>query len=323
MAERYNYSIIIPHKNIPELLERCLLSIPRRDDLQIIVVDDNSDPAVVDFDHFPGLNDPAVEVLLTKEGKGAGYARNIGLGKAKGRMVLFADADDFFNYCVYDILDEYQNSDADLVYFKANSVDSAKFTTANRGLLINQLTDQFKHNQDKISLYSAHAVWSRLFKRSLIVNNKIVFSEIPMANDIMFSIYCTFYAQTITVDDRALYCCTVRSGSIRTPVSNSRSAANRLIDLYENWKKIAFLRQHHIHDKYSERWISLVLLDEYFDDRENFKKVEHQILSLGFTKAYIKGVLRSAFVWRYITHPMLRIYYRIRRVIKKPNGDNV
>ena len=44
-----NYSIIIPHKNIPNLLQRCLDSIPNREDVQIIVVDDNSDPNIVDF----------------------------------------------------------------------------------------------------------------------------------------------------------------------------------------------------------------------------------------------------------------------------------
>ena len=36
------YSIIIPHKDIPCLLQRCLDSIPPRDDVQIIVADDDS-----------------------------------------------------------------------------------------------------------------------------------------------------------------------------------------------------------------------------------------------------------------------------------------
>ena len=38
----YNYSVIIPHYNIVPLLERCLKSIPDREDIQIVVVDDNS-----------------------------------------------------------------------------------------------------------------------------------------------------------------------------------------------------------------------------------------------------------------------------------------
>ena len=37
-----SYSIIIPHYNIPSLLRRCLDSIPHRDDVQVIVVDDKS-----------------------------------------------------------------------------------------------------------------------------------------------------------------------------------------------------------------------------------------------------------------------------------------
>lgn len=49
-----NYSIIIPHKNIPDLLQRCLNSIPRRTDIQIIVVDDNSDPKKLILNIFQG-----------------------------------------------------------------------------------------------------------------------------------------------------------------------------------------------------------------------------------------------------------------------------
>ena len=53
-----NYSIIIPHKNSTKQLQRCLDSIPFRDDLEVIIVDDNSDPEVVDFDNFPGKERP-------------------------------------------------------------------------------------------------------------------------------------------------------------------------------------------------------------------------------------------------------------------------
>ena len=42
MVPSVDYTIIIPHYNIPELLVRCLKSIPARDDIQIIVIDDGS-----------------------------------------------------------------------------------------------------------------------------------------------------------------------------------------------------------------------------------------------------------------------------------------
>lgn len=318
MASRYNYSIIIPHKNIPRLLERCLWSIPRREDLQIIVVDDNSDPTIVDFANFPGLSDPAVEVYFTKEGKGAGYARNIGLSKAEGRMLLFADADDFFNYCIYDILEEYRDSDADIVYFKSNSVHSEKFTVADRGVnFTNELIDGFKGNPDKNPFYIIHVVWCKLFNRAFIAQNNINFSETPIANDIMFSVYSTFYAKAVKVDDRALYCYTFRSGSIRTPAARSHSAAERLTDIYENWKKRWFLGQHNIHDRYFDMSMSIRLLDEYFNDKENFKKIQAQILSLGFTKKYVKDALVKAVAWKYIIHPTQLVYYRMKKILIK------
>ena len=124
MEKEIVYSIIIPHKNIPLLLQRCLDSIPQREDIQIIVVDDNSSSDIVDFSNFPGRNKVGVEIILTKEGKGAGYARNCGLKHVRGEWLIFADADDFFLRDFLDVLDAYRNTDYDLIVFRAESVDS-------------------------------------------------------------------------------------------------------------------------------------------------------------------------------------------------------
>lgn len=85
------FSIIMLHKNTPKLLKRCLESIPRMDDIQIIVVDDNSDSNIVDFSVLIGMKDECVEIYLTKEGKGAGHACNVGMKYAKGKWLLFTD----------------------------------------------------------------------------------------------------------------------------------------------------------------------------------------------------------------------------------------
>ena len=108
-----NYSIIIPHKNIPDLLTRCVNSIPQRGDIQIIVVDDNSDQAYLDI--FPSFYRSDLEVIFTKEGRGAGYARNIGLKRAKGKWLLFADADDYYTGGFLDVLDKYKETSNNLI----------------------------------------------------------------------------------------------------------------------------------------------------------------------------------------------------------------
>ncbi|MCF0230769.1 MAG: glycosyltransferase, partial [Enterococcus sp.] len=77
MGYKYNFTFIIPHKNLPELLKRCVLSIPRRDDVQIIIVDDNSDPDEVDFENFPFHGEPNINIIFDKTGKRQGHARNV------------------------------------------------------------------------------------------------------------------------------------------------------------------------------------------------------------------------------------------------------
>ena len=79
----FNFSIIIPHKNIPSLLRRCINSIPNRSDLEIIVVDDNSDDNVVD--DLKTINHENLQIIYTTENKGAGFARNVGLAHSSGK----------------------------------------------------------------------------------------------------------------------------------------------------------------------------------------------------------------------------------------------
>ena len=88
----YIYSVIIAHKNLMGLLRRTLDSIPQRSDIQTIIVDDNSDIAAEEWAAFM-KNYEQEELVLTKEGRGAGYARNVGLTRARGRWIIFADAD--------------------------------------------------------------------------------------------------------------------------------------------------------------------------------------------------------------------------------------
>ena len=101
------YSIIIPYKNCPALLNRCIDSIPQRDDVQIIVVDDNSDETLVDFDSFPNTARQDVRVVRILDSKGAGKARNVGIEQAKGIWLIFCDCDDSFSEVFNNILDKH------------------------------------------------------------------------------------------------------------------------------------------------------------------------------------------------------------------------
>lgn len=212
-----NYTIIIPHKNIPTLLERCLCSIPLRDDIQVIVVDDNSDPSIVDFNNFPGLKRSDTEVYFTKEGKGAGYARNIGLSKAKGKWLIFADSDDFFNDCFNELLDIYKDISADIVLFQSNSLNSETLEENNsRGNSYNKwIKKSFNNNIILEELrFKYHPPWGKFISTKLVVDNQIKFDEVFSSNDVTFSTLTGYYAKRILIDLKYLYCSTYRNGSL-------------------------------------------------------------------------------------------------------------
>ena len=212
---KYNFTIIIPHKNIPILLQRCLDSIPHREDLQIIVVDDNSDPNKVDFSHFPGLDRPDCMVIFTKEGKGAGYARNVALREVDSKWVLFADADDFYSENLNEFLDKYKDSDFQTVYFYNDTVDTESLQPIDKDKFVENLVHEGEklHNMDCLR-YKAYAPWTKMTQLSLMKQHDIWFEEIPAANDSLFNVKVGHYAEFFDIFRKKVYIRTIRKGSL-------------------------------------------------------------------------------------------------------------
>lgn len=217
----YIYSIIIPHKNIPDLLTRCLDSIPKREDTQIIIVDDNSNPTIVDFNNFPGIDRQNTEIVFSKEGKGAGYARNLGLSKVRNtKWIIFADSDDFFSDNFNSKLDLYSNSDADLIFFQMDSVDTISLKPSNRkDFRNNKFFKAIKDNDQGILKYKMYGPTTKFISYKLIKNHNIIFEEVKAANDVMFSVKVGHYANNIITDKDILYVVTEREDSLVNTIS--------------------------------------------------------------------------------------------------------
>lgn len=205
------YSIIIPHKDIPDLLMRCLHSIPVREDIQVIVVDDNSKDADSYLSTYKELSRPYLEFYSTKEWKGAGYARNVGLTHANGKWIIFADADDFFTDQFETILDEYQDDDADVIYFEAIGRMSDNISMPSRRGSYTKLKD----NQDPFYYRVINrTVCCKLIKRELIEKNELRFSEVRCLEDVYFGIRMTFLSQNPKIIHKEMCVFTERVGSL-------------------------------------------------------------------------------------------------------------
>lgn len=237
MEELYSYTFIIPHKNRPELLRKAIAAIPRREDVQIIIVDDDSDPAIVDFNTFPGLNEENIEVVLTKEAKGAGYARNVGLSKAKGKWVVFADSDDYYLDNLVSVMDTYVDSTADLILFKQIRVDAdGNNLECGYDPIFDNAIQTGNYDELKYEYYCPIA---RFVRRSFIEKNNIRFQEVRFSNDVLFSIKTGVLAKKIEVIDKAIYCvCETPNSLIRNKNwRNPYIRTNVSIDAYNFLKE--------------------------------------------------------------------------------------
>lgn len=221
------FTIIIPHHNSYSTLLRCLQSLPYANELQIIVIDDDSDDPIKLSEikqHFP-----YVEYIYLNNNSGAGKARNEGLKRANGKWVIFADADDYFINDFYNVVDSYYDSDSDIIYFKSESRISETGAVADRGNPFNELIDGFLLNypQSEKKLRFKHYVpWCKMINLGLIKLNEISFEEIRYSNDIMFSAKIGYYAKKIEAINKKLYCVTTNGNSL-TRIINKESVICR------------------------------------------------------------------------------------------------
>ena len=210
------FCFIIPHKEIPDLLMRCLKSIPVSEDIQVIVVDDNSAETDTYLERYPELSRPYLEFIRTTKDGGAGYARNVGLDCAKGEWILFADADDFFVEDMYEIISLHADSKADVIYFRSKSVHSENINIrADKCTRETNIIDQYLIDGDEWPVRAQiYGQWGKMIKRSLFVKNNIRFEETKYSNDAYCALLTSYYADVIKVVDRVLYVHTYRPSSL-------------------------------------------------------------------------------------------------------------
>ncbi|MCQ2179224.1 MAG: glycosyltransferase family 2 protein [Bacteroidales bacterium] len=208
-----NFSIIIPHYNIPDLLIRCLHSVPVRDDIQVIVVDDCTPQWSSIYATTPEFHTSCYEFYSTDNGASAGRARNIGLQHALGKWVLFVDADDLLSESASSLFDSIADREEDIVFFRTKSVKSDDLSVTDSRNYYDILFDDYFNTGDEGGLrYGFQPVWGKVFKKSFL--NGIWFDCTRYSNDVKFSFICGAHAGRIAVSDQILYIVTSRDGSL-------------------------------------------------------------------------------------------------------------
>ncbi len=234
---KHNYSVIIPFRDFDNALKKACNSIPNRDDIQIIIVDNSTN--LLDNCTIMQLGNSNIEYYKSSPTKGAGCARNEGMKHADGEYLLFLDADDYFTESAFNIFDKHLNTSKDIIYFNATSINlsSGKMSDRHKGI------EDFilSNNEDALRYKFVNPV-CKLIKRELITVNNIKFQEVPAGNDTMFSVISGHYAKSIGCCNDIVY--VITEGSVGSSLTRTKNYLNQesrffvMIDWYKFLKKI-------------------------------------------------------------------------------------
>ena len=192
-------SVIIPVYNVDKLLNRCLESVEAQTltDIELILIDDGSTDDSLKICHDHKSRHHGVEVIH-KENGGVSSARNTGLKKATGEWIYFCDADDKLTNRDSLLTLYSMTKNVEMVVAGHNDIDefgeihnlhTSKCRLKGEIVPKEYIRQSFKEKR-KIE-YQGY-LWTKLFKREIIVNNSLVFDEeIKFAEDMLFiTQYC-------------------------------------------------------------------------------------------------------------------------------------
>lgn len=201
----YTYSIIIPHYNSSKLLERMLKSIPKREDIQVIVVDDCSkEEEIVNLKNLTHTN---LEIYFQSSNHGAGAARNVGLKHVKGKWVIVVDADDVFAPNAFDVFDKYKDCNIDYLCYCVKLLKEDG--TRGRDIVSDISVRKYlkKQNPKTLSLfkYKNTVCWNKMVSSNFIRSNQIKFEDCEVNNDVLYNLMIGLKSTNFIVIPDELY----------------------------------------------------------------------------------------------------------------------
>jgi|TARA_B110000037_G_C17082828_1_gene490708 glycosyltransferase involved in cell wall biosynthesis len=188
MTTQLAISIIVPFYNAENYIQNCLDVLHGQDfnkSFEVIMIDDASTDKSQNI--IKSYNYPGLQLYSLPKNSGPGAARNFGLEKARGEYIFLLDVDDTIEPDTLTLLhDVAKKTGCDLIFpdFKQieNSVnlrDNFFNYSEDKIFNLNEIKEGMKQ-QIHFNSFGAHGLFGingRLIKRSIIVNNNLLFEE--------------------------------------------------------------------------------------------------------------------------------------------------
>ncbi len=225
MNENSLLSVIVPVYNAQPWLSQCVDSILSQEDenIQLILVNDGSTDGSEEICKRY-LCDHRVQYYY-KENAGVSSARNLGIRKAEGEWLLFADADDRFLPGTFAQIRKHMDLNADGIFFHyvvpgRQSAFSAEVTGEKASdVLLVSLDRLYYRNRLKTKMQITDRLlmtcWAKLYRKSVIAEHGIVFPEkLRISEDLWFNVLFLKETPQVTMVDIPIYSYSVNQESV-------------------------------------------------------------------------------------------------------------
>lgn len=210
-------SIIVPVYKVEQYIDQCLESIcvQTYKNLEIIVVCDESPDNSQSRCEYWAEKDKRIHLIINKQRKGLGAARNIGLRMARGKYIVYVDSDDWIERQYVEILYKaIERTEADYVssvgYYEVN---------ADGGVNICKALPAGEYSSDSermlILLKEIRAVWKKIYNREWLIKNQLFQPELFHYEDWGFDIGLVSQAKKIVlISEKGVFYRNERGGSL-------------------------------------------------------------------------------------------------------------
>lgn len=212
-------SVIIPAHNVEKYINKCIDSILEQTykNIEIIIIEDNSNdstPIICDqyAERYPNI------IVIHENNKSAGKSRNTGINVAKGKYIMFVDADDWIEKEMIELLyKEITLNDVSVVFCGYNEErklkkrrvfdEGKKSCVYDKKELVNSVIYNAIYVENHRKELPLYAVWIGLYQLDIIKENKIRFLNENQcySEDSIFNFEFLCKSLKIEIINKALY----------------------------------------------------------------------------------------------------------------------
>lgn len=214
MKDKSLISVIVPVYNAEKNLSKCVNSILEQtyDNIEIILVNDGSKDNSLELCNEYKTKHSNVYVV-DKANEGAGEARNAGLKIATGEYVMFIDSDDWIEPEMFSFLVSLMATESDIDTSICNYyIEGVNGESRVKSVLMD-IPEKFWITKDVSKCISIlddtgkfNYLWNRLYKKSIIDENKICFEkQFVTGEDLDFNLKYFRHVHKCAISNKPMY----------------------------------------------------------------------------------------------------------------------